>query len=86
MRPALAPYITLLTPLQKIVPAHIAPEEARLTDEHMGAGSPSAAAQRGSVGRPYRRYELRVEQGLWQRILQALGEEALPGPATKNPN
>ena len=29
----------------------------------------------------YRRYELWVKQGLWQRILQALGEEALPGPA-----
>lgn len=34
----------------------------------------------------YRRYELWVKQGLWQRILQALGEEALPGPATKGPN
>lgn len=31
----------------------------------------------------YRRYELWVKQGMWQRILQALGEEALPGPATK---
>ena len=30
-----------------------------------------------------RRYELWVEQGLWQRILGALGEEGLPGPATK---
>lgn len=30
----------------------------------------------------YRRYELWVEQGLWQRILEALGEESLPGPAT----
>ena len=29
----------------------------------------------------YRRYALWVKQGLWQRILQALGEEALPGPA-----
>jgi transposase len=29
----------------------------------------------------YRRYELWLKQGLWQRILQALGEEALPGPA-----
>lgn len=34
----------------------------------------------------YRRYELWLRQGLWQRILQALGEEALPGPATKEPN
>ena len=33
----------------------------------------------------YRRYELWVKQGLWQRILEALGEEALPGPAVKEP-
>jgi transposase len=33
-----------------------------------------------------RRYELWLRQGLWQRILEALGEEALPGPATKKPN
>jgi Putative transposase of IS4/5 family (DUF4096) len=31
----------------------------------------------------YRRYELWVKQGLWKRILQALGEEGLPGPTTK---
>ena len=31
----------------------------------------------------YRRYELWVKQGLWERILQALGEEGLPGPMTK---
>jgi transposase len=34
----------------------------------------------------YRRYELWVRQGLSQYILQALGEEALPGPGTKKPN
>ena len=34
----------------------------------------------------YRRYELWVRQGLWQHILQALGEVALPGPGTKKPN
>lgn len=34
----------------------------------------------------YRRYELWVNQGLWPRILQALGEEDLPGPATDNAN
>jgi hypothetical protein len=34
----------------------------------------------------YRRHELWFEQGLWQRILRALGEEDLPGPATKKPN
>ncbi len=34
----------------------------------------------------YRRHELWAKQGLWQRILQILGEEDLPGPATKNPN
>ena len=32
----------------------------------------------------YRRYELWVKQGLWERILlQALGEEGLLGPTTK---
>jgi hypothetical protein len=31
----------------------------------------------------YRRYELWIKQGLWQRILKALGKESLPGPATK---
>jgi Putative transposase of IS4/5 family (DUF4096) len=31
----------------------------------------------------YRRYELWLKQGLWRRILRALGEEALPGPAPK---
>ncbi|HEV8044647.1 MAG TPA: transposase [Rubrobacter sp.] len=34
----------------------------------------------------YRRHELWAKQGLWQRILRALGEEDLPGPATKKPN
>jgi Putative transposase of IS4/5 family (DUF4096) len=34
----------------------------------------------------YRRYELWLKQGLWQRILTALGEEVLPGSATKDPN
>ena len=34
----------------------------------------------------YRRYELWTKQGLWQRILRVLGEEDLPGPATKKPN
>jgi transposase len=33
--------------------------------------------------RTYRRYELWVKQGSWGRILRALGEEGLPGPATK---
>ena len=33
----------------------------------------------------YRRYELWLRQGIWQRILEALGEEALPRPATKKP-
>jgi hypothetical protein len=31
----------------------------------------------------YRRYELWVKQGLWERILRVLGEEGLPGPTTK---
>jgi hypothetical protein len=34
----------------------------------------------------YRRHELWAKQGLWQRILRALGEEDLPGPATKKHN
>ena len=34
----------------------------------------------------YRRHELWVKQGLWPRLLRALGEESLPGPATKEPN
>lgn len=34
----------------------------------------------------YRRHELWVKQGLWPRLLRALGEEDLPGPATKEPN
>lgn len=34
----------------------------------------------------YRRHELWVKQGLWQRILRTLGEEDLPGPARKEPN
>lgn len=33
----------------------------------------------------YRRHELWVKQGLWRRILCALGEEDLPGPAMKEP-
>ena len=33
----------------------------------------------------YRRHELWTQQGLWQCILRALGEENLPGPATKEP-
>jgi transposase len=31
----------------------------------------------------YRRHELWVKQGLWPRLLRALGEEDLPRPATK---
>ena len=37
----------------------------------------------GKWERAYRRYELWLKQGLWERILQALGEEGLPGPTTK---
>jgi transposase len=37
----------------------------------------------GKWERAYRRYELWVKQGLWEHILQALGEEGLPGPTTK---
>ena len=35
----------------------------------------------GKWERVYRRHELWVKQGLWQRILEALGEESLPGPS-----
>ena len=31
----------------------------------------------------YRRHELWAKQGLWQRILRALGEQDLPGPSTE---
>jgi hypothetical protein len=34
----------------------------------------------------YRRHELWTKQGLWRSILEALGEESLPGPATKKRN
>ncbi len=34
----------------------------------------------------YRRHESWVKRGLWRRILRMLGEEDLPGPATKEPN
>lgn len=39
----------------------------------------------GKWERAYRRHELWVKQGLWGRILRALGEENLPGPAMKEP-
>jgi hypothetical protein len=39
----------------------------------------------GKWDRAYRRHELWVEQGLWERILLRLGEKDLPGPATKEP-
>ena len=42
--------------------------------------------QFGKWERAYRRHELWTKQGLWQRILRALGEEDLPGPATREAN
>ena len=36
----------------------------------------------GKWERAYRRYEFWLKQGLWQRILEALGEGSLLGPAT----
>ena len=33
----------------------------------------------------YRRHELWVKQGIWQRILRVLGEEDVPRPAMKEP-
>ncbi len=40
----------------------------------------------GKWERAYRRHELWIKQGLWQRILRALGEEDLPGPSRRKPN
>jgi hypothetical protein len=40
----------------------------------------------GKWERAYRRHELWVKQELWPRLLRALGEEDLPGPATKELN
>jgi hypothetical protein len=40
----------------------------------------------GKWERAYRRYELWLKQGLWRRILEALDENPLPGPATSKPN
>jgi Putative transposase of IS4/5 family (DUF4096) len=37
----------------------------------------------GKWERAYRRHELWVKQGLWPRLLRALGEVDLQGPATK---
>ena len=37
----------------------------------------------GDFTTAYRRWRAWKEQGLWQRILEALGWEELPGPATK---
>ena len=34
----------------------------------------------------YKRHEVWMKQGLWQRILRALGEEDVPGPIAKEPN
>jgi hypothetical protein len=39
----------------------------------------------GKWERAYRRHELWVKQGLWQRILRILGEEDVPVPETKEP-
>lgn len=40
----------------------------------------------GDFTTAYRRWRAWKERGLWQRILEALGWEELPGPATKGPN
>jgi hypothetical protein len=39
----------------------------------------------GKWERAYKRHELWVKQGLWQRILRVLGEEDVPGPIAKEP-
>jgi len=40
----------------------------------------------GDFTTAYKRWKLWKERGLWQRILEALGYEDLPGPATKDVN
>jgi hypothetical protein len=37
----------------------------------------------GDWSTAYKRWRTWAKRGLWQRILEALGEEALPGPAVK---
>ena len=37
----------------------------------------------GEWSTAYRRWRTWAKRGLWQRVLEALGEEALPGPAVK---
>ena len=37
----------------------------------------------GDWSTAYRRCRIWAKRGLWQRLLEALGEEALPGPAVK---
>ena len=39
----------------------------------------------GDFTTAYKRWKLWKERGLWRRILEVLGEEDLPGPATKEP-
>jgi len=39
----------------------------------------------GKWERAYRRHELWVKQGLWQRILRVLGEDIVLVPETKEP-
>ena len=40
----------------------------------------------GDFTTAYKRWRLWRERGLWRRILEVLGYEDLPGPATKGPN
>lgn len=40
----------------------------------------------GDFTTAYKRWRLWRERGLWRRILEVLGHEDLPGPATKAPN
>ncbi len=70
------------------------PAGRRYNDHRMVLGGILWVARTGSSWREmpeeygkwetaYRRYRLWLEQGLWKRILEALGEERCPGPATK---
>jgi hypothetical protein len=68
-----------------------------LNDHHQVLGGILWVARTGSSWREmpeeygkwstsYYRWRAWKKRGLWQRILQALGDEELPGPATKDAN
>ena len=52
----------------------------------MGCSWREMPEEYGEWSTAYHRWRACKERGLWQRILNALGHEELPGPATKGPN